>query len=67
VDAAGTHLHKTGIDDVSRLLFAAADALTDRVADLNDHAGSEAGEEARARAVPGSPDPRSASMSRKAR
>ncbi|WP_433892569.1 hypothetical protein [Streptomyces sp. CA-111067] len=67
LDAAGTHLHKAGIDDMSRLLFAAADTLTDLVANLNDHTGSEAGEEARARAVPGSPAPRPANASKKAR
>jgi hypothetical protein len=55
LDAAGTHLHKVGIDDMSRLLFAAADTLTDLVVNLNDHAGSEAGEEARARACPAVP------------
>jgi hypothetical protein len=67
LDAAGTHLHKVGIDDMSRLLFAAADTLTDLVANLNDHAGSEAGEEARARPVPPSPAPQPAHVSRKAR
>lgn len=67
LDAAGTHLHKVGIDDMSRLLFAAADTLTDLVANLNDHAGPEADTQARARAVPAFPAPRPTDGTRKAR
>jgi hypothetical protein len=67
LNAAGTHLHKAGIDDMSRLLFAAADTLTDLIANLNNHAGSQASTQMRERAVPAPPAPRPADVSRKAR
>lgn len=65
--AAGTHLHNAGIDEMSWLFFAAADTLTDLVADLNNHAEAEAGTQTPARAVPASPAPGLADVSRKTR